>query len=251
MTDALTTLDDYQGEPTWCINTPTALYYFHRTSAGFASLVDPQGRDWITFRPGDGPRGEYRGIPNLGRAEGGFHPGRPGNVTSEISIRSRDSISIRSETDDGLWATTWKVFANRAELTVERTGAPFWFLYEGTPGGDYDESTAYLVDSTGHRMPANELWERRLPDPRWVYFAAPPSPYALVVWDRTPRPADTVDQYWSMEQAMTVFGFGRTVASDSGRWMHLTRTPSHFAVAMMELTDHDTMVRKIAALAED
>lgn len=226
-------LPDYQGEDAWRIETPAAIYVFHKHSAGFASLIDPDGADWISFRPGGGSAGEYRGIPNLGREQGAFHPGRPGGCHSWIESRGTDAVVIRSETDDGLWATAWTISENRADLLVERTGHPYWFLYEGTPGGDYDEDDAYLIDSGGERRSCGSRWEMRLPEPRWAYFATPRSAYALLIADRTERPPETVDSYWSMERNMTVFGLGRTLDHDSGRWMHLGNTPSRFTVALL------------------
>ena len=244
-------LADYQGEAAWRIDTPAAGYVFHKHSAGFASLLDPAGADWIRFRPGDGSAGEYRGIPNLGREQGAFHPGRPGGCRSWIESQAADAVVIRSATDDGLWATAWTVSANRADLVVERTGHPYWFLYEGTPGGDYDENEAYLIDSGGKRRSCADRWERRLPEPRWLYFATRRSAYALLIADRTERPADTVDSYWSMERNMTVFGFGRTLDHDSGRWMHLGNTPSRFTVALLPNREPSAMRADVERLLDD
>ena len=145
----------------------------------------------------------------------------------------------------------WTVSAQRADLVVERTGHPYWFLYEGTPGGDYDENEAYLTNSGGERRSCASRWERRLPEPRWLYFATPRSAYALLIADRSKRPADTVDSYWSMERNMTVFGFGRTLDHDSGRWMHLGNTPSRFTVALLPNQEPSAMRADVERLLDD
>src|SRR2546430_13171643 len=63
---------DYQGQPSYKIVTPSATWIYHQQGAGFAALIDRDGHDWISYRPGGGSAGEYRGIPNCGMC---FHPG--------------------------------------------------------------------------------------------------------------------------------------------------------------------------------
>ncbi|HEV3259023.1 MAG TPA: tyrosine-type recombinase/integrase [Gemmataceae bacterium] len=40
---------------------PTATYLYGKKGAGFASILDKQGHDWVSYRPGDKARGEFRG----------------------------------------------------------------------------------------------------------------------------------------------------------------------------------------------
>jgi len=68
-------LAGYQGQASLRIVALAATYVYHKQGAGFASLVDPDGRDWISYRSQGGSDGQYRGIPNLIHPEGGFHPG--------------------------------------------------------------------------------------------------------------------------------------------------------------------------------
>lgn len=65
-------IGEYEGDATWKIRTPQATYYFHRNGSGFASLLDRDGNDWISHHPGNGPEGEYRGIPNIAPAGSTF-----------------------------------------------------------------------------------------------------------------------------------------------------------------------------------
>ena len=225
-------IDDYKGQPSWRIETETAVYIYHKNGAGFASLIDGDGNDWISFEPSGGSDGRYRGIPNIIHPEGGFHPGTE-NCDSRIEEDTGGYV-ITSRTIDGLWSARWKIEENRADLLLDRIGHTHWFLYEGTPGGYYDENTAVMTDSSGLTRPCSAAWEARLPDPRWLFFSVPDSPYHLLLADRTERSADVLDSFWSMEQNMTVFGYGRIRDSSSDRWMHLRKVPSAFAVALVE-----------------
>jgi hypothetical protein len=244
----LTEIDDWQGQPGYRIETPGANWVYHRTGAGFASLVDPDGNDWISHRPGGGSAGEYRGIPNVIHPEGGFHPGAE-TCASELVEASGDRVVIASASCDGRWACRWTILPDRAVMDLERVGHPYWILYEGTPGGEYDESRAFMVDSSGRRGPANSTWERRLPEPRWIYFGTPSSPCVLYLIDHTPRPAGTLDSYWSMEGNMTVFGFGRVLDSADPRWHHLTEVPARLTVGLLHVDSERDMAERLNEIA--
>ena len=57
-------LDDFRGQPSFRIETPSASWVLHRQGAGLAAAFDPDGADWIGYRPGGGSDGKHRGIPN-------------------------------------------------------------------------------------------------------------------------------------------------------------------------------------------
>src|SRR5262245_21568673 len=57
------------------IETPTATYLYGKRGAGFASIVDPSGHDWISYRHGGKALGEYRGLPKCGQPVKYFHCG--------------------------------------------------------------------------------------------------------------------------------------------------------------------------------
>ena len=230
----LETLDDYHGQSTWRITTDTATYLYHRTGGGFASILDPDGKDWVSYKPGHGSGGEYRGIPNSIFPAGGFHPGNPDCASELIETNEkRVVIESRKGAPHPDWRCTWTITETAAAMHMDKVGGPYWMLYEGTPGGDYDEAAAFWEDSAGTRHPCADTWEGRLPSPRSATFAAPGSPYRLRLTDDTERPGDVVDSYWSMEQNMTVLGFGRLLDSKSDRWMHLNETPCRLIVEML------------------
>ena len=222
---------DYQGQDSFRIETESAVYYYHKAGGGFASMFDRYGRDWISFRPGDGPRGEYRGIPNAINPEGGFHPGSDMCVSRLLSqgpIRTR----IASETRDGKWACIWDIYPQYARLTMLRAGHPYWVLYEGTPAGKLDEDNQYWVRSDGERGPASSAWEQPLPGLGWVYFGESQGLDRVIYLVR--HEADGhMDSYWPMQSAMTVFGFGRDNV-DRARWCNLARVPARFTIGFAQ-----------------
>lgn len=228
-----TDIGEYAGESSWRIETPSATYIYHHGCGGLAALIDPDGRDWIGYSEKPGSGGQYRGIPNLGRDEGGFHPGRPG-CQSTITDESRVRIVMRVVSDDDLWETIWFFHERLLEIVVKRAAAPYWMLYEGTPAGSIDPDHCYMIDSSGRRRSAKERWEERLPDPRWVIFGSEGSRFSLVLLDDTRRGPEVVDSYWLMEDSMTVFGYGRVLDHRSPRWKHLSETPARLAIALFD-----------------
>jgi hypothetical protein len=127
----------------------------------------------------------------------------------------------------------WDVFPHYARLTVLKLRTPYWFLYEGTPGGNpvsggnpggrLDEEGGYCVRSDGRRTPLSERWEGPLPAPEWVCFGAGNVDRVLYL---VHHEADQeIDSYWPMEHNMTVFGFGRL-----GLEKYMRRVPAQFTV---------------------
>jgi len=214
-----------EGQECFQIVTPGATYYYQKQGGGFSSLLDPEGRDWINHHPGGGSAGEYRGIPNLGECG---HPGYT-NATSRLASGGPLRARIVSRTLDGRWEWAWDIFPRYARMTLERAGGKYWFLYEGTPGGELDEDNDYCVRSPGVRTPASEVWSGDLPDPEWVYFGSGKTRRVLYLVHHEDN--DQPDQYWPMEGNMTVFGFGRTYGTIE-RFME--RLPAHFTVGFAD-----------------
>ena len=139
----------YQDQASYQILTPAASYYYHIYGAGFAALLDHAGNDWISYRPAGGSAGNYRGIPNLVYPEGHFHPGN-NSCSSSVTRVGPLKISIYSESQDTRWACAWDFFPGYARLTVLRTNGPYWFLYEGTPGGKLEPASGLCHPLAGH-----------------------------------------------------------------------------------------------------
>jgi hypothetical protein len=215
-----------EGQESYRIVTPNATWFYHKQGAGFSSLLDADGLDWLSYHPGEGSAGEYRGIPNMGHPEGYCHPGKQ-ESRSRLLASGPLCVSILSESNDGVMRCRWDVFPGYARLTVLRMRTPYWFLYEGTPGGNpdgaLDEEEGYCVLSDGTCSPLSDEWEGPLPKPEWVYFGA--GNVERVLYLAHHEADDEIDSYWPMEHNMTVFGFGRL-----GLEKYMKRVPAQFTV---------------------
>ncbi len=240
---------EHEGQKSFRIVTPQAAYYYHQQGAGFASIEDRDGHDWLSYNSGDGPvsksgsGGKYRGLPNMVHPEGCFHPGND-QCTSRLLAAGPIKATIVSESNDGKWACRWDIFSCYARLTVLKADHPYWFLYEGTPGGKLDEDSDYCVRSDGTRTPAKARWDGDIAaqgeTAEWLYFGD--GALNRVLYLIHEEDDGEVDSYWPMNHEMTVFGFGR---KDLNKYM--TRVPAHFIVGFCEATDFKAVSRAVAS----
>jgi hypothetical protein len=239
----------HEGQESFQIDTPGAVYYYHQQGAGFASIKDRDGRDWLSYNPGEGPvsksgsGGKYRGLPNMVHPEGYFHPGND-HCTSRLLAAGPVKATILSESEDGKWACRWDIFPFYARLTVLKADHPYWFLYEGTPGGKLDEDGDYCVRNDGTKTLASVRWEgdiaARGDTAEWLYFGD--STLRRILYLIHEEDDGEVDSYWPMNHEMTVFGFGR---KDVNKYM--TQVPAHFIVGFCETTDFAAVSRTVAS----
>lgn len=235
----------YEGQDSYRITTENAIYYYHKQGAGFASMLDLDGNDWIGYHPRGGSDGRYRGIPNAGHPDEFFHPGE-GNNSSYSTILNQGplKVTILSEHRDKDMAATWEIFPKYARFTILRIGHPYWFLYEGTPGGRLDLENGYCVWSSGRRLPLSESWDQSLPSPEWIYFADGKTSRMLYFVHH--ESDDIIDSYWPMEGNMTVFGFGR-----KGLETHMKHLPAHFTIGFGDETEFSKAQRIIDSAFRD
>lgn len=230
----------YQGQESWRIALPAVTYLYHQEGCGFAALFDADGNDWISYRPSGGEYGHYRGIPNMGYNAFG-HPGYDRGAQSTLTQVSPAHVRITSVSADGAWRCRWDLHPEGAVQTVEATPVPYWWLYEGTPGGHFRPQENYRLLPGGERLPCDVRDYRPAASPRWIGFGDPAcAPTAavgrlLLLCAHTPEAV--IDAYWPMggEGGMTVFGFGRE--ERGGLKPHLTATPAHFSFALLETED--------------
>lgn len=218
-----------EGQHCYMISTANATYYFQKDAGGFSSLLDADGNDWIGFHPYGGSDGIYRGIPNMVHPDNIYHPGHS-NCVSSLVHAGPLRVTIRSVSKNGLWECIWQVYPRYARMTLLR-GAPqpYWFLYEGTPGGSIDYEKDYSVRSNGVRLPAGQEWQNQdIAAPEWVYFEdSALDRYIYLVHEED----DTLnDTYWPMQGNMTVFGFGR----GPGTTKQMTVVPNHFTIGLAD-----------------
>lgn len=235
-----------EGQEAWEIVTPAATYLYHKEGAGFSSIIDRHGFDWIEYHPGGGPEGEFRGIPNMVFNSNGnfFHPGHAGDKGSHSALRlEADRVTLTSRSKIGKWACTWEIFATHATQTVTRAGGVYWFLYEGTPGGQYDPGKDWYLTSDGIKRPVSEDRVGDLPDPEYVVFGEEGLETVFFV---AQHEADDVSDTYMDWGAMTVFGFGRAGRDDY--------IPKHekegmrFSIGFLEMDSPEALWKRIGEL---
>ncbi len=224
-----------EGRECFRIKAQNAVYYYDKKGGGFTSILDVQGNDWIGYKEGNGPKGEYRGIPNLVHPEAYFHPGSPKeDMVSSIVSTEAHKVKICTESKDKNWVCVWEFYPDYSRLEVVKADKPYWFLYEGTPGGSLDTERDYGFKSDGIKFSLSESWDCILPSPKWVCFVDHNSNRGLYVVHH--EHDNVVDSYWPMEESMTVFGFGRYELEK-----HLNRAPAVFTIGLIEDCSFDTI----------
>jgi hypothetical protein len=230
------------------ITTPSAVYLYGMRGAGFASVYDPSGADWISYQHGKKAAGEYRGMPKCGQPVKYFHCGygfgqyRTENVfaTTHETI-SPEHVRVHSITRDGAAECMWDFHTDHATMTLLKIPGPYWFLYEGTPGGELNAEQDHVLRPSGERTPLSQPW---IEDAPWLLFSAGESPHGLyllrhqdaapvsyVSWPYKPDKDGALNQ-------MTVTGFGRPSWDDPKQHTPpLTTLPAKFSIAITAGSD--------------
>ena len=220
---AITDNVSHEGQASYQIATVAGTYYYHKAGAGFASLDDVDGNDWIGYHPGLGPAGEFRGIPNMGAV------GHPGDLTSSSTIVSQGPLktTIQSQSKDGNWRFMWEIYPNYATMTLQQAGGSYWLLYEGTPGGTFEPASDSWTRSSGETALCSESWVGDVAGPEWVYFRDGTRDRYLFLAHHEDDALQ--DQYWPLQGNMTVFGFGRQYPVGD---RYLTAVPAHLTIGL-------------------
>jgi hypothetical protein len=216
-----------EGQSSFLVTTQSASYYYHKQGAGFSSILDSGGQDWLNYHVGGGSAGEYRGIPNMGVWA---HPGYT-NSSSSLSSSGPLKATVASQTTDGVWKLIWEFYPMFARMTLKQAGGPYWMLYEGTPNSTYNPTTGFWVRSSGQRLTDDGFFVGDIPSPEWVYFGDRSISRFLFLAHH--EDDNLEDQYWNMENNMTVFGFGRQYATTTPL---MTTAPAHLTIGFGEDT---------------
>jgi hypothetical protein len=238
------------------IETPSATYLYGKKGAGLAAILDPDGHDWISYRPEGKAAGEYRGLPKCGQPVKYFHCGYGyGQYRNDTPFQSRlagqepECVKIVSETSDHASACQWEFRPNHATLTLLRIASPtYWFLYEGTPGGQLEAERDFSVRPGGNRTPLAEPWEAEIP---WACIGSSRSPYALLLVSHGPEATAASYVAWPYRpepdgsyRQMTVFGWGRPGWKDPHQHEpQLRKLPARFTIAVVRETDEPGLAR--------
>jgi len=233
------------------IETASATYVYGKRGAGFASILDPDGHDWISYRHGQKALGEYRGLPKCGQPVKYFHCGygfgqytNSNPFTTTATRLAADHLRVHSETRDAAAACDWDFFPTHATLTLLRTPGRYWFLYEGTPGGELNPAEDFAVRPGGRKSPLTEPWTDEVP---WMLFGAKKSPFGLLCVAHQPSPPVSYVSWPYQPEAdgsvnqMTVAGFGRPGWRDPKQHTPpLEQLPARFSIGILPRADAET-----------
>ncbi len=196
------------------IEMENATLFLDKEGGGLVSMIDNDGNDWISYRPGGGSAGEFRGIPNSGE----LHPGYlGGSSTTSFQLNVwHDSVVVESSRNNEV--VEWTFFPSYVKMKLKSIGGTdgrYWVLYEGTPGGSIESSDSLWL-STGNRYSINSNNPFGSADitntsgiadgSEWMYVTDGTLNRALYMAITDENNNDT---YYLMENNMTVFGFGR------------------------------------------
>jgi hypothetical protein len=231
------------------IETPGATYYLEKSGAGLAAMIDREGRDWIGFQPTPGSRagGEFRGFPNaVNKADGNyFHPKNEGTEPSTTQVESAgpERVTISAVSANERWACRYDFFATHCTFTMTKmsAGHNYWVLYEGTPGGSYDDTDWWMTSAVTERRPMTFNHEGDIPAPEWIVFGDPKIKRVIFLLNHEDDAAP--DRFYQMDKQMTVFGFGRLRGEK-----HLATVPRSFSIGFLETTEHaeiDRVMRRV------
>ncbi|MGD9755478.1 MAG: hypothetical protein AB7W59_31185, partial [Acidimicrobiia bacterium] len=166
-----------EGQSAFKVTTPRAEWYLQKSAGAFSSAVDAAGVDWIGFKPGAGTQftGEYRGIGQLN--DNWFHPGGTQAATTLVSSGTlKATFEATATVASGTWRQRIEVYPTFVRSSFTQTGSEsWWFLYEGTPGGDaaFGSGAGTVYRSDGGSVPFNGSFSVDMAAPNWVAFAVP------------------------------------------------------------------------------
>ncbi len=215
----------YEDSPHFIIETPFMTCFYDKAGGGLSRLLDRAGRDWIGFNrtPWDqypaSAASSYRGIPNLVFRSDDSGAGHPGHDQCKSVLVSDNTILTTSLSEK--WQWKWTFFDDHAmvELLKIDPGHPYWFLYEGIPGGIFEPSKQYIGND--HKGPYRDEWDyikgEILYDTlQWIYFGHDEFPRVLYLLQmEKDMLTDTFSYMGNTRQGinspdgMVVFGFGR------------------------------------------
>jgi hypothetical protein len=239
------------------VSTQTATYFYDKQGAGFTSMLDRDGIDWLNFHskgtPGveQGFSGWYRGIPNMGRGTFG-HPGYSGATSITPDEKGVPLPKVTISSSKGAWKVTWEFFPSYALLTVDSVPENYWLLYEGTPGGALDVHDTCRTSGNAFEG-CGDAWQRDIQNhtgaaagAEWIYFADGKLKRSLFFAHND----DDISEHYFTWAGMAIFGFGRQGPSLLTRALGalgislekgglLRRTPAYLIMGFIDSTDFD------------
>ncbi len=171
-------INSSDGRSLYAVKTSSCTYEYDISGGGFSSILDKDSIDWIHFIPDSdaypsAAATSFRGLPNLVSDSADNGVGHPGFGKCISSLE--DSNRIRTISNSGKWEWTWTFYKNYAVMHVIKvdTTNPYWFLYEGLAGGEFQPQRQYWGTSLGG--PWNDIPDYYFNEPfihpfQWIYF---------------------------------------------------------------------------------
>ncbi len=263
-----TTIEEtfYENRSHFVIHTSNAVYYYDKSGGGFSRIIDPYGNDWIQFKKDPwnqypaSAASSYRGIPNLvfgSNDNGAGHPGFD-KCTSQVI----NDTTIVSTSISGKWKWQWTFFDSYAVLEILKTDPqrPYWFLYEGTPGGVYDIKNYYYGTNLGG--PVTDLPDLHKnttihENYQWAYFGRNSVKNTLFVTQLVKDEHQDMIAYLGNSEngndstdGMTVFGFGRGKKTNALLTDHQKFVVGMYPNAIFDKEEHKKLSKYIVSLME-
>ena len=221
------------------IITPNGIFFLEKEGLGLSSMLDREGVDWISHHPKQGSKsnGEYRGFPNAVNNQDGsfFHPYNGGTQPSSSHVikESKNHISIKGVSGNNAWHCQWDFYTTHCKFTMTKmpAGYKYWVLYEGTPGGKYDDSDYYMISAQEEQIPLTTYYDHDIPAPEWIAFGD--RNFNRILFMANHKDDKLPDKFWQMNKQMTVFGFGR-----DGLTKFFDVVPREFSIGFIESADH-------------
>ena len=240
---------DSTGLDCYVIKTPAATYFLEKSGGGLAKMIDKDGNGWISFdpTPGTAAAGEFRGFPNAVHQQDGsfFHPRNSGTDSSVTTVQTiaPDLVVIHSTSGNGNWKAEWRFDAERCIFTMLKMpkGHKYWILYEGTPGGQYDDDDWWMSSAIKTHQPLTVTHDGDIPAPEWIAFGDRSLDRSLFLLNHLDD--DHPDHFYQMRQQMTVFGFGR-----KGLEKFHNDVPHSVSIGFVEATRHESIAEFIKKL---
>jgi hypothetical protein len=250
-----------EGQPAHRVGTDQAAFVIQEHGASLSSLLDVDGHDWIAYHaePDDQPTGAksiFRGVPNFPFPEGHFHPGFESSDAVVVSAGPLRAV-IRCSSKDGKWAYELTIYPTHIRHVVTKADRAFWWLYEGTPGGEDHDGRCqnFRVHRNGHPESAGDVsWEMVSADTAWAAFRVPGmgTAFGRTLFVGRAGAGHPSSYYLSADNgapiapggrgAMTVFGFGR---SGMEATIMPADLPATFVMGLAEPTNATDLERQV------
>ncbi len=216
----LSSADD-AGQDSYKIATTAGTWYFQKQGGAFSSFDDASGADWIGYENNASSNRRFRGTPNLN--DDWYHPG---GTQATTTLLSSGPVKVVIKADGGGNSTIHEIYPGFVRSTLTAAPVPYWWLYEGTPGGGIVGGESVLKPSGGTvaTLPLSANVEGDISSlgdagaAEWIAFTngtgATVGRSIFFAHQDEDNPTDGSLAAGAGADSMAVFGFGRSPAAD-------------------------------------